>query len=124
MSKSSISKESMKRISELVKKLVDCTIGVVLILSCLICACAIANVVAPIFTSILVLVFTFMTFERKLTGFSALTGIILYALSWPALSAYGIWTSSTLCCFGFSIWAISVWTTIMSNLKQRGFLVA
>ena len=51
----------MKRISELVKKLVDCTIGVVLILSCLICACAIANVVAPIFTSILVLVFTFMT---------------------------------------------------------------
>ena len=53
---------------------------------------------APIVTVLAVLLFTLITFDRWTTAVLSVGGIVLYAASWPTVSAWGVWPWA--CSFG------------------------
>ena len=70
---------------------------------------------APLITFVVVLFFTLITFARGTTAVLSLTGIMLYAASWPAVAAWGPWPSLLIWMLGILIWfaavAASFWTS-------------
>ena len=63
---------------------------------------------APLITFVVVLFFTLITFARGTTAVLSLTGIVLYAASWPAVAAWGPWPSLLIWMLGILVWFAGV----------------
>ncbi|MDP3875054.1 MAG: hypothetical protein Q8Q22_00840 [bacterium] len=63
---------------------------------------------APVVTVLAVLLFTFLTFDKWLTAIMSVGGIALYAASWSAVSAWGVWPGMLVWSLGVLVWFAAV----------------
>ncbi|MDP3729847.1 MAG: hypothetical protein Q8R26_03855 [bacterium] len=64
--------------------------------------------IAPVVTVLAVLLSTFLTFDKWLTAIISVGGLALYAASWPAMSAWGVWPGMLVWSLGILVWFAAV----------------
>ncbi len=63
---------------------------------------------APVVTVLAVLLLTFITFNRWMTAVLSVGGLALYAASWTAVSAWGVWPGMLVWSLGILLWFLAV----------------
>lgn len=76
------------------------------------------NTIAMVVTFLAVLLFTFLTFGKRLTAIMSVGGITLYAASWPAVSVWGIWPGMLVWFLGVLVWFAAVDKSFSSHLPM------
>lgn len=74
--------------------------------------------IAPVLTVLAVLLFTLPTFDRWMTAILSMGGLILYAASWPAVSAWGVWPGMFVWSLGILLWFSAVYKSFTTHLPM------
>lgn len=91
------------------KSAVNTLIGIFAALTVITAVAKIANMLWPINTVIAVAIGTIgsCVFQKK-TALMSLSGLALYAISWPLAYLHGEILGSTVCCTGIVLWFIAL----------------
>ena len=79
---------------------------------------------APIITVLTVLLFTILTFDKWQTTILSIGGLALYAASWPAVSAWGVWPGMSVWSLGVLTWFTAVYVSFSGHLPRAKSIAA
>ena len=101
-------------------KVFDIIFGIIVVAGVLMAVISVGRALQPlalIITMLVVLFFTIATFEKWMTAFLAIGGIVFYVISWYLVNSCGDMSAQMLCYSGILMWFAGVFGSFTKDSK-------